>query len=288
MPTRAQRGETGSESTPQDHRRETTLEKKTVALIKTPEPEFLDPSSGVRRLTADRETQFARPVLSGAEGQSLRDLTTAPVSAPETRVDSIDVAIVIHPRSTSEAVSVFPWLDGLGDVALRDLLQFTPPALIERVHAATVRTGIIAAPVFADELRYPHQGARDPRRAIAEALALGAKLGARTVVLDALSAYALENGTHELTAAAAGSARVTTGHALATFTILKTLEQALAASRRSLAGRTVAVLGLGPTGAATARALSALPSRPGRILLCDIEAQRARATEVAAELRSAG
>jgi hypothetical protein len=84
------------------------------------------------------------------------------------------------------------------------------------------------------------------------------------------------------------TARVTTGHAATTVSVVKTAAAALAHGGRELGEVTVACVGLGSIGRSSLELLIARAGSPRRLLLCDVASRARHLTEMAAELAVGG
>ncbi|MFI7078994.1 amino acid adenylation domain-containing protein [Micromonospora sp. NPDC049903] len=159
------------------------------------------------------------------------------------------------------------------------------PRLLEELSTPLGTSGFVCLPRFADELTAA--GDRLATEAAA-AVDLAAGLGATCVSLAGLipahTGYGVGVLRHTRTATA-----VTTGHAATVVSVVLTVEAALTAAGRSLAGRTVAVVGLGSIGFSSLRLLLArAPRPPARLLLCDLPATAPRLADQVERLRADG
>ncbi|MFI7025500.1 amino acid adenylation domain-containing protein [Micromonospora sp. NPDC049900] len=176
--------------------------------------------------------------------------------------------------------------DSLPREQLRELLfPGGGPRLLEELSTPLGTSGFVCLPRFADELT--SAGDRLATEA-AVAVDLAAGLGATCVSLAGLipahTGYGVGVLRHTRTATA-----VTTGHAATVVSVVLTVEAALAATGRSLAGRTVAVVGLGSIGFSSLRLLLArAPRPPARLLLCDLPATAPRLADQVERLRADG
>lgn len=212
---------------------------------------------------------------------------TAPAdSAAATRRTGLAAAIVgyLPPPAQLAAIAGSP----AGSVPREQLRELLFPdgraRLLEELHTPLGVSGFVCLPRFADELT----AAGDALAAeAAEAVDLAARLGARCVSLAGMIPARTGYGLGVLRRTRSGVA-VTTGHAVTVVSVVRTVQAALAATGRRLAGRTLAVVGLGSIGFAALRLLLAGAERPARLVLCDIPAAAPRLAEHAARLRADG
>ncbi|WDZ82888.1 non-ribosomal peptide synthetase [Micromonospora cathayae] len=242
-------------------------------------------------------TAAAPPTTSGrgervtAQGQPDHAAPPEEVAMPSGRAaptpGRLDAAIVgyLPPPAQLAALAGLP-ADSLPRDQLRDLLfPAGGPRLLEELTTPLGTSGFVCLPRFADELT----GARESLAAeTAHAVDLAADLGARCVSLAGMIPAHTGYGVGVLRRTRAGVA-VTTGHAVTAVSVVLTVEAALAAVGGDLAGRTVAVVGLGSIGSTSSRLLLARAARPpARLVLCDVPAAAPRLAAHAARLRADG
>ncbi|MEU5551418.1 amino acid adenylation domain-containing protein [Micromonospora sp. NPDC047793] len=159
------------------------------------------------------------------------------------------------------------------------------PRLLEELSTPLGTSGFVCLPRFADELTTAGDGLATEAAA---AVDLAAGLGATCVSLAGLIPAHTGYGVGVLRRTRTATA-VTTGHAATVVSVVLTVEAALAATGRSLAGRTVAVVGLGSIGFSSLRLLLArAPRPPARLLLCDLPAAAPRLADQVDRLRADG
>ncbi|QOC95386.1 amino acid adenylation domain-containing protein [Micromonospora craniellae] len=169
---------------------------------------------------------------------------------------------------------------------LRELLfPGARPRLLEELATPLGTSGFVCLPRFADELTTAGDRlATEAAAAVDLAAGLGAACVSLAGLIPALTGYGVGVLRRTRTATA-----VTTGHAATVVSVVLTVEAALAAAGRSLAGRTVAVAGLGSIGFSSLRLLLArAPRPPARLLLCDLPAVAPRLADQVARLRADG
>ncbi|MGC5031214.1 amino acid adenylation domain-containing protein [Micromonospora sp. DT229] len=159
------------------------------------------------------------------------------------------------------------------------------PRLLEQLTTPLGVSGFVCLPRFADELTAAGDALADEA---AEAVDLAARLGARCVSLAGMIPARTGYGLGVLRRTRSGVA-VTTGHAVTVVSVVRTVQAALAATGRSLAGRDLAVVGLGSIGFSALRLLLTRADQPpARLVLCDVPAAAPRLGEHAARLRADG
>ncbi len=221
------------------------------------------------------------------------DLTDAAttVAAPATvgsgRRARLDSAIVgyLPPPAQLATIAGLP-AESLPREQLRELLfPAGRPRLLEELTTPLGVSGFVCLPRFADELADAGDVLASEAGA---AVDLAARLGARCVSLAGMIPARTGYGLGVLRRTRSGVA-VTTGHAVTVVSVVRTVEAALAATERSLAGRGLAVVGLGSIGFSALRLLLDRTERPpARLVLCDVPAAAPRLAEHATRLRADG
>ncbi|MBO4205328.1 amino acid adenylation domain-containing protein [Micromonospora echinofusca] len=228
----------------------------------------------------------ATPVAAGAAAPVAAQ--GEPAGVPDVRhATPLTAAIVgyLPPPAQLAAIAGLP-AASLPREHLRELLFPDGRArLLEELTTPLGTSGFVCLPRFSDEL----VGARETLAAeTAGAVDLAAGLGARCVSLAGMIPAHTGYGTGVLRHTRTGVA-VTTGHAVTVVSVVLTTEAALAATGQTLAGRTLAVVGLGSIGSSSlALLLARTPRPPARLVLCDIPAAAPRLTTHAARLRADG
>ncbi|GIJ26431.1 hypothetical protein Vqi01_15930 [Micromonospora qiuiae] len=201
-----------------------------------------------------------------------------------TRLDSAIVGYLPPPAQLA-AITGLP-AGSLPRAWLRDLLfPDGRPRLLEELSTPLGVSGFVCLPRFADELAAAGDALASE---VGEAVDLAARLGARCVSLAGMIPARTGYGLGVLRRTRSGVA-VTTGHAVTVVSVVATVEAAVAATGKGLAGRDLAVVGLGSIGFSALRLLLArteLP--PARLVLCDVPAAASRLAEHAARLRAEG
>ncbi|WP_433532879.1 amino acid adenylation domain-containing protein [Micromonospora sp. CA-263727] len=213
--------------------------------------------------------------------------TVRATTAGPTRETGLAAAIVgyLPPPAQLAAIAGLP-AGSLPREQVRDLLfPDGRPRLLEELTSPLGVSGFVCLPRFADELT----AAGDALASEAgEAVDLAASLGARCVSLAGMIPARTGYGLGVLRRTRSGVA-VTTGHAVTVVSVVRTVEAALAATGRCLAGRSLAVVGLGSIGFSSLRLLLARAERPpARLVLCDVPAAAPRLVEHATRLRADG
>ncbi|MFI6106654.1 amino acid adenylation domain-containing protein [Streptomyces sp. NPDC051310] len=234
-----------------------------------------------------KETPTTAPVTTRASLTTAAPLTTT--SGPGTGLDAALVGYLPAPRD----VAAFAGLPegALPREELRTLLFPEGRArLLEETTTPLGTSGFVCLPLFADELvpggvRPPGPGlAALSARAVAHAASLGARSVSLAGVIPSLTGY----GYDVLREKRGGPAvSVTTGHAMTTVSVVKTVHAALAETGRGLSDSTVAFVGCGSIGTSSLRLLLARsPRPPARLVLCDVPGSGPRLRRLAAELAS--
>ncbi|WP_239082460.1 non-ribosomal peptide synthetase [Actinoplanes teichomyceticus] len=154
------------------------------------------------------------------------------------------------------------------------------PRLLETVDTRLGRSGFLCLPRFADELTAPGLAAD-----AAAAADLAAGSGARTVSLAGMIPAHTGYGA-AVAELVRSPVRVTTGHAVTAASVARTT---FAAAGRCLAGRVLAVLGVGSIGSSSlALLLARAETAPAGLLLCDLPSATERLSALAADLRERG
>ncbi|MEH1014376.1 amino acid adenylation domain-containing protein [Micromonospora sp. CPCC 206060] len=209
----------------------------------------------------------------------------APASGPSPAQLTAAIVGYLPPPAQLAAIAGLP-AGSLSREHLRGLLfPGGRPRLLEELTTPLGTSGFVCLPRFSDELA----GARETLAAeTAHAVDLAAGLGARCVSLAGMIPAHTGYGTGVLRYASTTVA-VTTGHAVTAVSVVLAVEAALAATGRTLAGRTLAVVGLGSIGSSSLQLLLArAPHPPARLVLCDIPAATPRLATHAARLRADG
>ncbi|MEV6693451.1 amino acid adenylation domain-containing protein [Micromonospora sp. NPDC051196] len=203
------------------------------------------------------------------------------------RPTRLTAAIVgyLPPPAQLAAIAGLP-AGSLPRAQLRELLfPGGRPRLLEQLTTPLGVSGFVCLPRFADELTAAGDALADEA---AEAVDLAARLGARCVSLAGMIPARTGYGLGVLRRTHSGVA-VTTGHAVTVVSVVRTVQAALAATGRSLAGRDLAVVGLGSIGFSALRLLLTRADQPpARLVLCDVPAAAPRLGEHAARLRADG
>ncbi|MEU6019825.1 amino acid adenylation domain-containing protein [Micromonospora sp. NPDC047134] len=209
---------------------------------------------------------------------------TTAVSGRPTRLAAAIVGYLPPPAQLA-AIAGLP-ADSLPRAQLRELLfPDGRPRLLEQLTTPLGVSGFVCLPRFADELTAPGDALADEAT---EAVDLAARLGARCVSLAGMIPARTGYGLGVLRRTGSGVA-VTTGHAVTVVSVVRTVQAALAATGRSLAGRDLAVVGLGSIGFSALRLLLTRADQPpARLVLCDVPAAAPRLGEHAARLRADG
>nr|WP_063835460.1 non-ribosomal peptide synthetase [Streptomyces sp. NRRL S-118] len=235
------------------------------------------------------ETPTAAHLITTAAPATAAPARAPATGAPGTGLDAALVGYLPAPRD----VAAFAGLpEGtLPREELRTLLFPDGRArLLEETTTPLGTSGFVCLPLFADEL--VPGGLLPPGRGLAElsarAVEHAASLGARSVslagVIPSLTGYGYDV-LREKRATPAVS--VTTGHAMTTVSVVKTVHAALAGTGRGLHGSTVAFVGCGSIGISSLRLLLARsPRPPARLVLCDVPGSGPRLRRLAAELAS--
>ncbi|MGW0503460.1 amino acid adenylation domain-containing protein [Micromonospora sp. NPDC003241] len=248
------------------------------------------------RLRTDLSTAATEPTAEPTEPHA----GVAAPTQPHTGVATVDRSTTRAGTSAALSAAIVGYLPSPAQLAviaglpvgslpreqLRELLfPGGRPRLLEELSTPLGTSGFVCLPRFADELTAA--GDRLATEAAA-AVDLAAGLGATCVSLAGLipahTGYGVGVLRHTRTATA-----VTTGHAATVVSVVLTVEAALTAAGRSLAGRTVAVVGLGSIGFSSLRLLLArAPRPPARLLLCDLPATAPRLADQVERLRADG
>ncbi|MER7167172.1 amino acid adenylation domain-containing protein [Micromonospora sp. NPDC000207] len=232
-----------------------------------------DPADG-RRTAGDRQTA----------GDHRTAGVTAGGHRPGTRLAAAIVGYLPPPAQLA-AIAGLP-ADGLPREHLRTLLfPDGRPRLLEELDTPLGGSGFVCLPRFADELTAAGELLAAEA---AEAVDLAAGLGADCVSLAGMIPARTGYGIGVLRRTRSGVA-VTTGHAATVVSVALAVEAAVAATGRLLAGRTVAVVGLGSIGFSALRLLLArTQGPPARLVLCDVPGAAPRLAAHAARLRADG
>ncbi|WP_199743879.1 non-ribosomal peptide synthetase [Verrucosispora sp. FIM060022] len=229
-----------------------------------------------------RRDQTATPAVVTGDAASVPATTAVPG-----RPTRLAAAIVgyLPPPAQLAAIAGLP-AGSLPRDQLRELLfPGGRPRLLEQLTTPLGVSGFVCLPRFADELTAAGDVLADET---AEAVDLAARLGARCVSLAGMIPARTGYGLGVLRRTRSGVA-VTTGHAVTVVSVVRTVQAALAATGRSLAGRDLAVVGLGSIGFSALRLLLIRAEQPpARLVLCDVPAAAPRLGEHAARLRADG
>ncbi|WP_434740470.1 amino acid adenylation domain-containing protein [Micromonospora sp. SH-82] len=203
---------------------------------------------------------------------------------PGTRLAAAIVGYLPPPAQLA-AIAGLP-ADGLPREHLRALLfPDGRPRLLEELDTPLGGSGFVCLPRFADELTAAGELLAAEAAA---AVDLAAGLGADCVSLAGMIPARTGYGLGVLRRTRSGVA-VTTGHAATVVSVALAVEAAVAATGRGLAGRTVAVVGLGSIGFSALRLLLArTQGPPARLVLCDVPGAAPRLAAHAARLRADG
>ncbi|MGW1957742.1 amino acid adenylation domain-containing protein [Streptomyces sp. NPDC001920] len=237
-------------------------------------------------LPAREVAGFAQEIRSQLRG-ALGDTRASGARRPRHTTAPLDAALVGYlpaPRHLAALAGLPQDLPGLDREEIRALLFPDGRArLLERTTTPLGTSGFVALPVFADELAPGAELAARTARAVERAAALGARCVSLAGMIPSLTGYGYDVLRETTTSAA-----LTTGHAMTTVAVARTVHAALAATGRHLADLSLAVVGCGSIGTSSLRLLLATASRPpARLLLCDLPGSAARLRRLAAELSSA-
>ena len=238
-------------------------------------------------LTAAAHTDPARGDRTATPAVVTGDAATVPATtAIPGRSTRLAAAIVgyLPPPAQLAAIAGLP-AASLPRDQLRELLfPGGRPRLLEQLTTPLGVSGFVCLPRFADELTAAGDALADET---AEAVDLAARLGARCGSLAGMIPARPGYRVGVLRRTRSGVA-VTTGHAVTVVSVVRTVQAALAATGRSLAGRDLAVVGLGSIGFSALRLLLTRAEQPARLVLCDVPAAAPRLGEHAARLRADG
>ncbi|MEV6813078.1 amino acid adenylation domain-containing protein [Micromonospora sp. NPDC051296] len=219
--------------------------------------------------------------------QAAVDETVRAATAGPARGLRLAAAIVgyLPPPAQLAAIAGLP-AESLSRAQVRDLLfPDGRPRLLEELATPLGVSGFVCLPRFADELTAAGDALATET---GEAVDLAAGLGARCVSLAGMIPARTGYGLGVLRHTRSGVA-VTTGHAATVVSVVRTVEAALAATGRSLGGRSLAVVGLGSIGFSSLRLLLARAEHPpARLVLCDVPAAAPRLVEHVTRLRADG
>ncbi|GIJ76936.1 amino acid adenylation domain-containing protein [Micromonospora phaseoli] len=235
-------------------------------------------------LRTDLTTAAAEQSRRGTPERPDPNLATAPAVVPSTRLTAAIVGYLPPPAQLA-AIAGLP-AGSLPREQLRELLfPAGRPRLLEELTTPLGTSGFVCLPRFSDELTAAGETlAAETAAAVDLAATLGAACVSLAGLIPAHTGYGIGVLRRTRTATA-----ITTGHAATVVSVVLTVEAALAASGRHLAGSTLAVVGLGSIGFSSLRLLLArAPRPPARLVLCDIPSAAPRLRDQANRLRSDG
>ncbi|MCB1235640.1 MAG: amino acid adenylation domain-containing protein [Verrucomicrobiae bacterium] len=223
--------------------------------------------------------QLARFLEAAEERDESRDALVA--GAAEVSIDDLDHIEVAFadeeapPQVDAVALTYIPEalaaLAGVSHDEIAERWFAGKPRLTNVYHLPQGEIGVVMLPCFELDFYKNPEAIKQP---VLDALALAAKMGAKTVSLTGVIPSATQNGREIADWASAAGIKgdgpvLTTGDATRSATIVRSVEGILAKSGRKIENEVLAAVGLGSIGHGTLRLMLEVMPHPRKIILCD-------------------